>query len=50
MKQFQIKSFKGHPIIIDDENIILVDTGAPSTIHAKNRLSFCSENYSLNSF
>lgn len=45
MKQFQISLFKGHPIINDGENIILIDTGAPSTIHASSILTFCSENY-----
>lgn len=45
MKQFQITLFKGHPIINDGENIILIDTGAPSTIHASNNLIFCSDNY-----
>lgn len=45
MNQFQIKLFEGHPIINDGENIILVDTGAPSTIHITDRLNFCSENY-----
>ena len=45
MKQFQITLFKGHPIINDGENIILIDTGAPSTIHASNDLTFCSESY-----
>ena len=45
MKQFQITLFKGHPIINDGENIILIDTGAPSTIHASSVLTFCSENY-----
>jgi hypothetical protein len=46
MKQFQIALFNGHPIINDGENIILIDTGAPSTIHASNNLTFCSDNYS----
>lgn len=46
MKRFQITLFKGHPIVKDGENIILVDTGAPSTIHSADNLSFCSENYS----
>ena len=45
MKRFQITLFKGHPIINDGENIILIDTGAPSTIHASNNLIFCSDNY-----
>lgn len=45
MKQFQIQLFNGHPIINNGENKILVDTGAPSTIHFSDTLSFCSENY-----
>lgn len=45
MKQFQIILFKGHPIMKDGENIILIDTGAPSTINASDSLTFCSENY-----
>lgn len=45
MKQFQIQLFKGHPIINEGENRILIDTGAPSTIHASDRLNFCSESY-----
>jgi len=46
MKQFQITLFKGHPIINDGENIILIDTGAPSTIHTSDKLVFCSDIYS----
>lgn len=49
MKQFKISLFKGHPIIREGENIILIDTGAPSTIHASNSLTFCSVNYSCSS-
>lgn len=45
MKQFQIILFKGHPIIKDGENIILIDTGAPSTINASDSLTFYEENY-----
>lgn len=45
MKTFQIKLFKGHPIIKEGENIILIDTGAPSTIHSSDSLTFCSTNY-----
>lgn len=45
MKQFQIQLFKGHPIINDGENRILIDTGAPSTIHASDILNFCSESF-----
>lgn len=45
MKQFQIKLFKGHPIIDEGEHRILIDTGAPSTIHASDSLNFCSESF-----
>lgn len=45
MKQFHIQLFKGHPIINDGENRILVDTGAPSTIHASDSLNFCLESF-----
>ncbi len=45
MKRFQITLFKGHPIINDGENIIFIDTGAPSTIHVSDRLNFCSESF-----
>ena len=45
MKQFQIELFKGHPIINDGENRILIDTGAPSTIHVSNSINFCSESF-----
>jgi hypothetical protein len=45
MKQFQIQLFKGHPIINEGENRILIDTGAPTTIHASDSLNFCSESY-----
>ena len=45
MKQFQITLFNGHPIIKDGNNTILIDTGAPSTIHVSETLFFCSTNY-----
>jgi len=45
MKQFQIQLFEGHPIINDGENRILIDTGAPSTIHASDSLNFCSDSF-----
>jgi len=45
MKQFQIQLFKGHPIINEGENRILIDTGAPTTIHASDSLNFYSERY-----
>ncbi|WP_154859434.1 hypothetical protein [Cyclobacterium xiamenense] len=45
MKQFQLQLFNGHPIIYEGENKILLDTGAPSTIHASDRLNFLSESF-----
>jgi hypothetical protein len=45
MKQFQIQLYKGHPIIYDCENRILIDTGAPSTIHTSHSLNFCSDGF-----
>jgi hypothetical protein len=49
MKTFQLQIFKGHPIIQDGENIVLIDTGAPSTIHVSEHLSFLSEDFSCTS-
>ncbi len=46
MNSFKLTIFKGHSIIKSGENIILIDTGAPSTIHTSNSLTFCSETYS----
>jgi hypothetical protein len=37
--------FDGHPILKDGDNIILIDTGAPSTIHSFEQLVFCSDSY-----
>jgi hypothetical protein len=45
MKQFQIQLYKGHPIINDGKNKILIDTGAPSTIHSSDSLNFCSDSF-----
>ena len=49
MKTFQLQIFKGHPIIQDGDNIILIDTGAPSTIHVSDELNFLSEDFSCTS-
>jgi hypothetical protein len=49
MKTFPLQIFKGHPIIQDGDNIILIDTGAPSTIHVSDGLNFLSENFSCTS-
>ena len=45
MNSYQINLFKGHAIIIDGENSILIDTGAQSTIHITNNIVFCGESY-----
>ncbi len=45
MKTFKLTLFKGHPIITENENSILIDTGSPSTIHTTNQLTFISDNY-----
>ena len=45
MKQFQMEIFKGHPIIIEGEHRILIDTGAPSTIHQSSEIQFCGDDY-----
>ena len=51
MKTYQLHLFDGHPIIHDGDNIILIDTGAPSTIHTSGILTFgttqypCTSNY-----
>ncbi len=45
MNIFKLNLFQGHPIIEERGNIILIDTGAPTTIHNAVSLHFCSENY-----
>jgi hypothetical protein len=45
MKQFQLEIFKGHPIIIEGAHRILIDTGAPSTIHRSGEIQFCGDDY-----
>ena len=45
MKQFQLEIFKGHPIIMEGEHRILIDTGAPSTIHQSSEIQFCGDDY-----
>jgi hypothetical protein len=47
MKIFDINFFDNHIIIEDGKNIILVDTGAPSTIHFLEQFNFMSETYSV---
>ena len=45
MKLFQLEIFKGHPIIVEGKHRILIDTGAPSTIHRSGEIQFCGEDY-----
>lgn len=45
MPTFSLTLFDGHPIIHDGDSIILIDTGAPSTIHTSNSLDFCGKEY-----
>ena len=45
MKQFQLEIFKGNPIILEGEHRILIDTGAPSTIHRSGEIQFCGDDY-----
>jgi len=45
MKTYQLRLFQGHAIIEDDNNIILVDTGAPTTIHHTESLRFNGDQY-----
>lgn len=45
MKTYQLHLFDGHPIIHDGDHIILIDTGAPSTIHTSESLTFGTSTY-----
>ena len=44
-KKFQIYLVDGHAIIEENENIILIDTGSPSTIHSQHTLNFMGSAY-----
>jgi hypothetical protein len=41
----QLEIIEGHPVIRDEENVILIDTGSPITIHNNNVLTFCGHRY-----
>lgn len=47
MRTFELSLFDGHPILQDGENVILLDTGNPSTIHAGKQLAFMGERYNV---
>ncbi len=45
MKSFNLEIFKGHAIIRDADKIILVDTGAPSTVNQTDNFIFLTKEY-----
>jgi len=45
MKTFEIDIYEGHCLLKDGSNIILVDTGAPKTIHLSPNLEFLGTFY-----
>lgn len=45
MYTLSLTFFEGHPIVKIDDNILLIDTGAPTTIHTNDRLNFFSDIY-----
>lgn len=45
MKTLHLTLFDGHSIIEDNGNTILIDTGAPGTIHVTNELRFMDSNF-----
>jgi hypothetical protein len=45
MKQYTIELFKGHPLLRSGNDIILIDTGAPSTIHTSETFKFYDDSY-----
>lgn len=45
MHTFALKFKDGHPIFQSDTDILLLDTGAPTTVHEAETLSFCGEKY-----
>lgn len=45
MNQYQIELINGHPIINVGKNRILIDTGAPTTIHSSERFNFCADTF-----
>lgn len=49
MKQFKIELFKGHPLLKSGSAIILIDTGAPATLHTSDTFTFCEETYDTKS-
>jgi hypothetical protein len=44
---FSIEIIKGAPVFRDNGNIILLDTGAPKTIHTSTELNFLDKNFTV---
>lgn len=45
MTTFELDLIDGHAIIRSGDDVILVDTGAPSSMHIRPTLTFCSNEY-----
>jgi hypothetical protein len=45
MTRFELTIFDGHPLMHDGDNLILVDTGSPVSIHKYDCLNFMSEDF-----
>lgn len=48
MKTFGLELFDGHPIIRNDGDIILIDTGSPGSVHDQGNLDFMGKNHRVN--
>lgn len=47
MKKFNIEIFKGVPFIRENDDVILIDTGATNTISSQNEYEFLGESYNV---
>jgi len=47
-KTFQLNLVDGHALIEDEDNIILIDTGSPVTIHQQKTLKFMNHDFTVN--
>ncbi|HMR42014.1 MAG TPA: hypothetical protein PKA90_16475 [Ignavibacteria bacterium] len=45
MRSFELDILDGHAIMHNNNDVILIDTGAPSTLHKNDTLDFMSVNY-----
>ena len=44
-KEFELIEFNGHLLIEEEGEVMLIDTGSPSTIHRNNSLQFMWKTY-----